>query len=80
MTVGGLGPGDSFGECTVLRDEAITYSIVTATNVQLGIISQDEFDGEFCQWSSYRASKLLCKLYQVFIKCLLCLFLHSLRG
>ena len=49
MTVGGLGPGDSFGECTVLRDEAITYSIVTATNVQLGIISQDEFDGEFCQ-------------------------------
>lgn len=44
VTVGELGPGDSFGECTILLDQPIAYSIVTASRVQLGIISEDDFN------------------------------------
>lgn len=44
VTIGKLEPGDSFGECTVLRDQPIAYSIVTASNVQLGVISEHDFN------------------------------------
>ena len=47
MIVGKLGPGDSFGECTVLRKQPIAYSVVTSSYVQLGVISQHDFNGRY---------------------------------
>ncbi|XP_028392487.1 cyclic nucleotide-binding domain-containing protein 1-like [Dendronephthya gigantea] len=44
VIIGTLAPGDSFGECTVLRKQPITYSVVTATHVHLGVISQHDFN------------------------------------
>ena len=44
VIVGKLGPGDSFGECTVLRKQPIAYSVVTSSYVQLGVISQHDFN------------------------------------
>ena len=48
VIVGKLGPGDSFGECTVLRKQPIACSVITSCNVHLGLISQHDFNGTYC--------------------------------
>ena len=47
VIVGKLGPGDSFGECTVLQKQPIACSVVTSSYVHLGLISQHDFNGKY---------------------------------
>lgn len=39
--MGGIGPNESFAELSLLKEEPMTYSIITSTEVTLGTISPD---------------------------------------
>lgn len=45
VVVGKLGPMESFGEVSILLDQPSPCSIVTATEVQVGIIQPDALKG-----------------------------------
>ena len=39
--MGGIGPNESFAELSLLKEEPMTYSIITSTEVTLGTITPD---------------------------------------
>ena len=39
--MGGIGPNESFAELSLLKEEPMTYSIITSTEVTLGTIAPD---------------------------------------
>ena len=45
MVMGRLGPSESFAELSVLLDEHITCSVVSATEMTLGIIKPERIQG-----------------------------------
>ena len=44
--MGRLGPSESFAELSVLLNEQITCSVVTATDMTLGVIKPDRIKGK----------------------------------
>lgn len=41
VVMGNIGPNESFAELSLLKEEPMTYSIITSTDVTLGTISPD---------------------------------------
>ena len=57
--MGKLKDSESFAELSVLLDEPITCTILTATNVELGVIKKDRIQGDYIYSTSYSFHKLL---------------------